>query len=153
MVGLRRRHVIASSSPGAAQSLSATATLNPEAHANRALLLTGDGSTAQTYTLPLATGSGNKYSFYVQTINTGTYVINCAGSDEYIGTAQGTDGNDTTGVSYVAVAGDDRVTFTFGATVSGEVGSWVEMLDMASALWSVRAFLAQSSNDPVTPFT
>ena len=153
MVGLRRRHVIASSSPGASQSLSATATINPEDHANRALLLTGDGSTAQTYTLPLATGSGNKYTFYVQTVNTGTYAINAAGSDLYIGTAQGTDGNDATGTSYVAVAGDSRTVYTIGTVTQGEVGSWVEFLDVASAVWSTRGFLAMSDNTPVTPFT
>ena len=153
MVGLRRRHVIASSSPGAAQSISATTTLNPEDHANRTLLLTSDGSTAQVLTLPLATGSGNKYSFYVQTINTGLYAITAAGSDNFIGTAQGTDGNDATGTSYVAVVGDTRTVFTIGATTSGEVGSWVEFVDVASAAWSVRAFLAMSDNTPVTPFT
>lgn len=153
MVGLRRRHVIASSSPGASQSLSATATLNASDHANRPLLLTGDGSTAQTYTLPVATGSGDKYMFYVQTINTGTYIIVNAGSSEFHGTAQGTDGNDATGTSYVAVAGDDRTTFTFGTTTAGEVGSWVEFYDVAADVYLTRAFLAMSDNTPVTPFS
>ncbi len=153
MVGLRRRHIVAALDPSAALAISATVTLTAERHANRPLLLTGDGSTAQTYTLPLATGSGNKYTFYVQTINTGLYAINAAGSDLYIGTAQGTDGNDATGTSFVAVSGDSRTVFTIGATTSGEVGSWVEFLDVASAVWSTRAFLAMSDNTPVTPFT
>ena len=153
MVGLRRRHVIASSSPGAAQALSATATLNSADHANRPLLLTGDGTTAQTYTMPEATGSGDKYLFYVQTINTGTYAIVAEGAGEYIGTAQATDGNDATGASYVAVDGDNRTTFTIGTVTQGEVGSWVEFYDVAADVWLTRAFLSMSDNTPVTPFT
>ncbi len=153
MVGLRRRHVIASSSPGAAQALSATATLNPEAHANRPLQLTGDGSTAQTYTLPAATGTGNTYIFYVQTTNSGTYVINAAGSDEFDGSAQSTDGNLQDGAAFIAATGSNFSTFTFGNTTRGELGSWVEFYDIAAAVWLVRAHMVASDNTPVTPFT
>ena len=153
MVGLRRRHLIAANQPDAAFDISATATLNAERHANRPLMLTGDGSTLQTYTLPLATGSGNTYSFYVRTTNTGTYIINAAGSDEFDGSAQSTDGNLQDGAAFIAATGSDFSTFTLGNTTRGELGSWVEFKDVASAVWLVKAHMVASDNTPVTPFT
>ncbi|KKL04896.1 hypothetical protein LCGC14_2611480 [marine sediment metagenome] len=153
MVGLRRRHLVAALNPAAALDISATATLTAERHANRPLMLTGDGSTAQTYTLPLATGSGNTYTFYVRTTNTGTYVVAAAGSDEFDGSTTGTDGNSDVGSGWPAATGSNFTTFTFGITTQGELGSWVEFKDVASAVWLVRGTMVQSDNSPVTQFT
>ena len=81
MVGLRRRHLIAQLDPiGRTVTLEATTTLNAEAHANRILLMNAAGS-ALTFTLPLATGSGNVYRFEVSVINTSNYIIVASGSD------------------------------------------------------------------------
>ena len=154
MVGLRRRHLIAANQPDAFLAISATATLNPEAHANRKLLLTGDGTTLQTYTLPLATGSGNKYKFHIQTTNTGTYVVNAGGSDTYIGNLQGGDESDeNTSPGWLALDGDNFTVFTTGTVAQGEIGSWFEMTDTVSAVWFVHGILVQSGNSEVTPFS
>ncbi len=154
MVGLRRRHLVAQLQPDASLALSATATLNAEAHANRKLLLTGDGSTLQTYTLPAATGSGNKYKFHVQTTNTGTYVIGVNGSDEMNGNLHGGDDSDEdTSPGWVALAADDFTTFTTGTVAQGELGSWFEFTDTVSGVWFVHGMLVQSGNSEVTPFS
>ncbi|KKM68868.1 hypothetical protein LCGC14_1456610 [marine sediment metagenome] len=153
MVGLRKRHLVNALNPAAQFDLSATAVLNAGIHANRNLMLTGDGSTAQTYTLPLATGSGNTYTFYVRTTNSGTYVINAAGSDEFDGSAQSCDGNDATGASYIAATGSNFTVFTFGDTTRGELGTWIQFKDVASAVWLVNALMTVSSNSTATPFT
>ena len=124
MVGLRRRHLIAAANPGAAASVSASATLNASDHANRPIKLTGDGSTLQAYTLPLATGSGNTYTFYVQTTNTGTYTITAAGSDEFNGTISGTDSDgEAEGPGWPALAADNFSVVTLGDVTRGELGS------------------------------
>ena len=153
MVGLRRRHLVAKLQPDASLALSATATLGPERHANRILLLTGDGSTLQTYTLPAATGSGNYYEFHVQTTNSGNYVIAAAGSDEFNGAATGFDsGAVEDSPNWNALAGDNFATFTFGNTNQGELMSWVKFTDVVSGVWSVQGLLVQSGTE-ATPFS
>ena len=154
MVGLRRRHVIASSSPGAAVTLSATATLNPSDHANRNILLTGDGSTAQTYTLPAATGTGNTYRFYVQTTNSGLYAITAPGTDEMNGIAYQSDGNSdiNAGSTWPALAGDDFQTISLGGDLA-ELGSWAECVDIASGVYLVHARCVGSNTTPATVWT
>ena len=154
MVGLRRRHLVAALQPDASISVSATATLTAERHANRPILLTGDGSTLQAYTLPLATGSGNQYTFYVQTTNTGTYTINAAGSDEFNGTITGTDSDgETEGPGWPALAADNFSVVTVGDVTRGELGSWVRFYDVASGVYIVSGIHVQSAGSEATPFT
>ena len=154
MVGLRRRHLVAQLQPDASLALSATATLNAEAHANRTLLLTGDGSTLQTYTLPAASGSGNKYKFLIQTTNTGTYVVGVNGTDEMNGNVIGGDDSDEdTCPGWVALAADNFTTFTTGTVAQGELGSWFEFIDDVSGVWFVHGIIVQSGNSEVTPFS
>ncbi len=154
MVGLRRRHLVAAANPGAAASLSATATLNASDHANRTLLLTGDGSTAQTYTLPLATGSGNLYTFYVQTDNSGTYIITLSGSDELNGICYQSDGNSdvNAGSTWPALAGDDFSTITLGNDLA-ELGSTITFKDVASGVYLIHGAMVGSNTTPATMIT
>ena len=153
MVGLRRRHLIAQS-PKGDQALSATATLNPSDHANRWINLGGDGSTLQTYTLPAATGSGDVYKFRVTITNTGTYTINCAGSDEFAGTITGTDeSGEDEGQGWLALPGDNFVQITTGTVAQGQIGSFIEVHDGVAATWSASGFVAQSGGSEVTPFS
>ncbi len=154
MVGLRKRHLIAALQPDASQSLSATATLNAEAHANRPLYLTGDGSTLQAYTLPTATGSGNTYTFYVQTTNSGTYTITAPGTSELDGLAWQSDGNLNVAAasSWPALAGDNFKTLTLGDDLA-ELGSWATFKDIATDVYLVHAALVGSNNSPAEVFT
>ncbi len=154
MVGLRRRHLVAQLNPAASLAVLATATLTAETHANRTLLLQSNGNTAQTYTLPLATGSGNKYKFFVQETNTSSYVISVSGSDEMNGNLQGGDDSDEdTSPGWLALAADNFTTFTTGSVIQGELGSWFEFTDVASGVWFVHGILVQSGNSEVTPFS
>ncbi len=155
MVGLRRRHLVAAADPAAGVfAISATATLNPTDHANKKLLLTGDGSTAQTYTLPAATGSGNKYTFYVQTDNSGTYVLNLSGTDELNGICYQSDGNSdvNAGSTWPALAGDDFSTITLGNDLA-ELGSWIEFVDITSGVYLIHGAMVCSNTTPATMIT
>ncbi len=156
MVGLRRRHLVAALNPASQVfTIEATATLNPTNHANKKLLLGGDGSTAQTYTLPNATGTGNRYEFEVSVTNTGTYVIQAGtAADEMNGMVVSSDGTgDTSLQAFDALAGGDMDTFTLGNVTRGELGSWVTMTDIATNLWMVHGLMVCSDATPVTPFT
>ena len=154
MVGLRRRHLVNQLNPAANFDIDVTQTLNAETHANRRLNLTGDGTTLQTYTMPEAIGSGNKYKFFVRTTNTGTYVINTEGAGTYIGNLQGGDSSDEdTSPGWLAQDGDNFSVFTCGDVTRGEIGSWFEMTDVAADIWFVHGIVVQSGNSEVTPFT
>jgi len=156
MVGLRRRHLIAAADPaGRTVTLPGTITLNPEAHANRKLLLGGDGSTLETYTLPAATGTGNLYEFEVSVTNTGTYVIQCAvAADEMNGMVVSSDGTgDASLQAFDALAGGNMDTYTVGNVTRGELGSWVHMTDVGTNLFMVHGLNVCSDATPVTPFT
>ena len=152
MVGLRRRHVVSNNNPGASIGLSATATLNPTDHANRPILLTG--TDAQTYTLPAASGSGNKYTFYVLETNSNLFAITAPGTDEHAGLAWQSDGNlDVAAASsWSALVGDDYQTISIGGDLA-ELGSWVECVDVAAGLYITHGILVGSNNTPATVWT
>lgn len=152
MVGLRRRHLVAALDPNSAVTLSATATLNSTDHANRELYLSG--TTAQTYTLPLATGSGDTYKFHVITTNeSNLFAINAAGSDEFNGMIMATDADgETEGPGWPALAADNFSVVTVGDTTRGLLGSWVRFRDVASGVYFVDGLVAASGTE-ATPFT
>lgn len=156
MVGLRRRHVVAALNPLAQDfDVSATQTINPTAHANKRLIL-NVAATAVTLTLPAATGTGNIYKFYVQLLNTSTYVIQAgASADEFVGIVVGGDADTAPAVSlhYDAAIGDNFDTYTFGDVTRGIAGSWVEFHDIATNVWSVKGANIQSGGAEATPFT
>ncbi|KKL59728.1 hypothetical protein LCGC14_2212410 [marine sediment metagenome] len=152
MVGLRRRHLVAALNPNSAVTISATATLTAEVHANRPLYLSG--TTAQTYTLPLATGSGNTYTFHVlETNESNLFAINAAGSDEFNGMIMATDADaETEGPGWPALAADNFSVVTIGDTTRGLLGSWVQFRDVASGVYFVSGQTAASGSE-ATPFT
>ena len=155
MVGLRRRHVVARSNPGSGVTIAATVTLNPTDHANKRLIL-NVAATAVTLTLPTATGTGNIYKFYVQLLNTSTYVIQAGtAADEFVGIVVGGDADTAPAVSlhYDAAIGDNFDTYTFGDVTRGIAGSWVEFHDIATNVWSVKGANIQSGGAEATPFT
>lgn len=156
MVGLRRRHLVAALQPDAQDfDVSTTQTLNPTDHANKRLIL-NVAATAVTLTLPNAIGTGNIYKFYVQLLNTSTYVIQAGtAADEFVGIVVGGDADaaPATSLHYDAAIGDDFDTYTIGDVTRGIAGSWVEFHDVATNVWSVKGSCIQSGGSEATPFT
>lgn len=136
-------------------TLIATAPLTAAAHANRPLLLGAAGS-AQTYTLPAATGSGNVYRFWVSVVNTSNYLIKAsAGTMLFKGMIVGqsaTDSATDAARTWVAGATDDTITLNGTTTGGSAIGNWLEFTDCSAVMWGVRGFITQSGAE-ATPFS
>lgn len=148
--------------PGTSRVITATGTLSVTAllHANRTIALSAVGGFVCT--LPAATGTGNAYTFVVQTINTGTstYEVSAAGSDKILGTLQivqtgSTYATANIGESFLSTT---NVNVTIGnatgsfPTGGKNIGDWFEVMDIASAVWAVTGFLTAGTT-PTTPFS
>ncbi len=156
MVGLRRSHLVKSLNPGAQDlDVSSTQTLNALEHSGRRLIL-NVAATAVTLTLPNATGTGNTYEFYVQLLNTSTYVIQTGtADDEFVGMLAGCDADATppTSLHSDAAIGDNFDTCTIGDVTRGLAGSWVKFTDIATNVWKVEGSVIKSGGSEATPFT
>lgn len=128
----------------------ASLTITAAAHAGQTIVSNLAG--AQTFTLPAASGSGNRYMVIVQTTKTGDLVIQAASaSDIMTGTATlAADGGDTS-VVFATAADTDTVTLD-GTTTGGIAGASVELIDIASGKWWVRV-LSDASGSEATPFS
>jgi hypothetical protein len=128
----------------------ATATVTAAAHSGRTVLL--DRAAGQALTLPAATGSGNKYMFFVKTtITSNSTTIKVVGNDTMAGLAiVANDGGDTASI-FETAADSDTITFD-GSTTGGIRGATVELQDVAADLWSVRVVGAATGTE-ATPFS
>ena len=138
---------------GATVDAGATLTATAELHAGRLVNLnTAAGSVV---TLPAATGSGNVYKFRVSVLATSnSHVIKVASvSDTMEGVALIAD-TDTAGAGYQFMAGATADTITLNRSTTGSVtvGEMIEVTDIASGKFSVKAFLS-GTGTPVTPFS
>lgn len=132
-----------------ATSLSLTATQ----HANKLLVVNTNSTVANTFTLPAATGSGNRYHILNGIAQTqGSIVITRAGSDVLKGRALSFDS------SAVATHANIFVTLTATAitwnrTTTGGIGhDDVILFDDAAGSW--RVFVTNhTSGDDATPFS
>lgn len=121
-------------------------------HENKRILLNkADGI---TITLPAATGTGNKYEFYVGTsVTSNGYIIQVADAstvmDGMVLTADDT-GTPVNGV-WVTAADSDTVTLD-GSTKGGIIGDKLEFVDIGSNQWAVHGILKQSGTE-ATPFS
>jgi hypothetical protein len=124
-----------------------TENITVAAHAGRIVLLTGAG--ALTRTLPAATGTGNVYRFVVGVVNA-----------SHIITVNGTPGTDTidggaigmqTVEGWEATGAVNTVTLN-GTTTGGQIGDWVEIIDIAAGQFSVTAQIVQTGAQ-ATPFS
>jgi hypothetical protein len=112
------------------------------------------GTTAQTYTLPAATGSGDVYKFHVlETNESNLFAINAASGDEFNGAIFTTDADaETEAGGWPALAADNFSVVTIGDTTRGLLGTWVEFRDVASGVWFVSGG-GPASGTEATPFT
>lgn len=103
-----------------------------------------------TVTLPAATGTLAKYTFRVNTtVTSNSDIIKVANATDIMqGSAVIT--ASTPGAFYTT-ATSDTVTMN-GSTTGGLAGSYVELTDIATGFWSVRAILV-GSGSVATPFS
>lgn len=129
-------------------AVTAAATLSDDAYAGRTINL--NSTTGRTITLPAATGSGAAYTIFVgATVSSGSHVVAAAGTDVIQGVVA--IATDIAGVSVPTASDTDTITLN-GSTTGGVRGSWLELQDVASGIWSVKGGLVSTSTE-ATPFS
>jgi hypothetical protein len=132
----------------------ATLTMTAALHGER--VVTVNKADGATITLPAATGTGQKYSIYVGTTITsvGLVIQAASAADSFTGFAYGadTDAEGATGFTWNADSGDDTITMD-GAAQGGIAGDRVDIIDIASGIFSVTGYLTQSGGSEATPFS
>jgi len=124
-------------------------------HAGRTLLLGEVGGNALvTLTLPDATGSGATYKFIVTVVNASSYVIKAPDANNTIdGIMLYLDEDGTAVTGYPTVAASDTITLN-GGTTGGQVGDYLELVDIAADQWHVRGVMrCLTGVNPATPFS
>lgn len=130
-------------------TVTAATTLTQDNHAETVVCL--NSTTGRIITLPASSGSGAKYTIYVQaTVSSGSHVIAVAnGTDIMCGGVSVS--TDIAGVTCLATATDDTITMN-GSTTGGVKGSVIHLQDVVSGQWSVEGFLV-STGAEATPFS
>lgn len=121
-------------------------------HAERVVLINTNSTVANTFTLPVATGSGAKMTLIVNTPQTqGTIVIAANGTtDTLTGVALIGDTTAETAGAFLTTATSDKLTMN-ATTTGGLGGDTIELLDGKANQWTVRATLT-GSGTLATPF-
>lgn len=135
-------------------TLTATGTLNRTAHAGKILKLNKTGA-AVTITLPAATGSGDRYEFIVEVVNTSNYVIQKNGSDVLYGQINLHDVDATTAANYTmtGTTSNDVITLN-GTTTGGQIGDRLLFTDLTAGKWSVQGWLTcPAGSNVATPLS
>lgn len=127
-----------------------TLSITAAAHAGHTIV--SDLAATQTFTLPAATGSGNRYKVVVNTTKTGDLVIQVANATDIMkGTATLlADAGDTV-VAFATAGTTDTVTLN-GTTTGGIAGASVDLIDIKSGVWFVNV-LSDASGTEATPFS
>jgi hypothetical protein len=104
-------------------------------------------------TLPAATGTGDIYKFYVNTtVTSNSYKIQVANATDIIsGLALADDGDGEPANGWPTTSTTDTITMD-GSTQGGIKGDSIEIIDIASGQFCVRAFLTNSGTE-ATPFS
>jgi hypothetical protein len=120
------------------------------------LLAEVGGNALVTLTLPAATGSGARFRFVVNVVNTSSYVFkSVAGTDLMEGLIIGastTDSATDAARTWASAASDDTVTLNGTTTGGAAIGDWVEFEDITSVGWAVRGMVTQSGAE-ASPFS
>lgn len=131
-------------------STGATLAVAQATHAGRVVTINkADGATV---TLPAATGTGSKYSFFVgTTITSSALVFAATGNDIFYGTAIICNDTDASVSGFETAANTNRVSMD-GSTTGGIAGDFVEFIDVATDKWFVRV-TGSATGSEATPFT
>jgi hypothetical protein len=129
-----------------------TLTLNKKTHGNA--LIVANRAAGITFTLPASSGSGLRFRFYTQTtITSNNLIIQVANSTDILSgqAIMATDNASDVVVSFETGASDDTITMN-GTTKGGIKGDQIEIEDVASGIWAIKAFLSGTGTE-VTPFS
>ena len=126
----------------------ATLTITASSHNMRTVVI--DRAAGTTITLPQATGTGNIYKFFVKTTLTADGVIEVANATDVMAGTLGIS-TDAAGVVAPTSATSDTITMN-GSTTGGLAGSFIEIVDVATGVFSVTGALT-SSGAEATPFS
>lgn len=129
-------------------TLTASAAITQETYNGQIINLSA--AAGMTITLPAATGTNAMYRFVVSTtVTSNSYKIQVANAtDVLVGKASVAGG---TGTVFSTLTTSDTLTMN-GSTQGGVAGSYVEITDVASGVFVVRANLL-GSGTPITPFS
>lgn len=109
---------------------------------------------ASTCTLPDATGSGAVFRFIVTAVNTNNHVVVVPDASNTIkGSVNILDNDSNAQTAYAASGTDDTLTLN-GTTTGGQIGDWIEFVDIAADTWAVRGQLVVPAGSNVAdPFS
>ncbi len=138
--------------------LTATTTITAALHAGKTLNMAEVGGNALcTFTLPAATGTGDKYRFYVGVVNTSNYVIKVANASDTIDGQvivqnDTTEGGTASVIGWKATGTDDTITLNGTTTGGVSIGDYVELTDLIAKQYVVSGML-QASGTEASPFS
>lgn len=124
----------------------ATLTLTKKNHAGATLV--ANRAAGITFTLPASSGSGMRFRFYtLTTITSNNLIIQVANATDIMsGFALMAQDSADTAVMFESGASDDTITMN-GSTKGGIKGDIIEIEDVSSGVWSVRAFLSGTGTE------
>lgn len=132
----------------AGSTLAVTAAL----HAEKVVAL--DTLTGSVCTLPIATGTGNRYIFITKVIATSNSHIVKVGdaTDNMGGVLVAGDNADGTATAFGTQADSDTITLNRTTTGSAKIGDWIECIDIATNQWAVRGHVLATGSE-ANPFS
>ncbi len=133
-------------------SITASATLNRDSHANGPVLNL-NAAAGLTLTLPASSGKGDKYRIRIgTTVTSNDYIIQVANATDVMSgnILMLQDAADTV-LGFEAASTSDTMTMN-GTTKGGLKGDYIELEDVASGEWRVSGVLAGTGTE-VTPFS
>ena len=136
-------------------TLEETGNVTQAVHAGKTLLLGEPGGNAEcAITLPAATATGDIYRFIVSVVNTSNYIIKVADATDTIdGSMNLLDNDGSSQAAFAATGADDTITLN-GTTTGGQIGDWIELVDIATNQWAVRGQLVvPAGSNPADPFS
>lgn len=117
-------------------SVGGTALAVTEADHDSKIIKLDHTAAASTCTLPAATGSGARFKFIVTAVNTNNHLIKVVGDDVMKGVVVSLDNDSNAATAYAASGTDDTITLN-GTTTGGQIGDWIELVDIAADTWAV----------------
>ena len=129
-------------------TLTASAAITQDTYNGQIINLSA--AAGMTITLPAATGTNAMYRFVVSTtVTSNSYKVQVANATDVLVGKASVAG--TTGTVFSTLTASDTLTMN-GSTQGGVAGSYVEIMDVASGIFVVRANLL-GSGTPITPFS
>jgi hypothetical protein len=130
-----------------------TLTLTAATHDDRTIRLNHTGASS-TVTLPDATGSGVRFVFLVGAVNTSSHIIKVPDASNTMKGVVSILDNDSNALTAYAASGTDDTLTLNGTTTGGQIGDWVEFVDLATDTWHVRGqLLCPAGSNVADPFS